>query len=433
MARLHDGLALVTCLLCIAPHAQATAPASSGQPHPDIRWCDPIDGLSIGIEVPKGPIRFVGYADWKGPLQVWLDHGNQRQSMRYNPGGFWDDAARVTVHLHNVSDTTLYWSRRFTIWTVSLTSPDFPVPDTVGWMNHPSPIWQDPIPLAPGVFDSVTLSVGGSCRVWPRIPSGRYQVSVTYRPDDIVRNARGGEGNWVHPYDIPGFVAKPVRTPTIDIEIDASPDDTHVFDFATGPHGWTPAFCDYPVGQEDAHELLAGSSRLPDPLDQTQRALVISGNNVGKDLFMYYRRKIDGLERGRDYLISFTLEIASNAPRACMDACGKYSGGPTLLAGASAEDPTPIEVEGWHRFPLEKGRPAWDEHTVALLGNASAGHTDCSDNAPYELQRRRTGGMRVKATAGQTGELWLFFGTDSRTPGTTTLYYTRLTLGLTPD
>ncbi len=230
-----------------------------------------------------------------------------------------------------------------------------------------------------------------------------------------------------------GFVAKPVRTPTIDIEIDASSNDTHLFDFATGPHGWTPAFCDYPVGEEDAHELFAGSSRLPDPLDQSRRALVISGNNVGEDLFMYYRRKIDGLEPGRDYLISFTLEIASDAPSGCIDACGKYPGGPALLAGASQEEPVPIKVEGWHRFPLEKGRPAWDEQTVVPIGNASAGHMDCSDNAPYEIRRFRTGIRRVKATASPTGELWLFFGTDSRVPETTKLYYTRLTLGLTPD
>ncbi len=428
MARLRDGLALVTFLLCIAAQAQATAPASPAELNPDIRWCDPIDGLSLGIEVPRGPIRFVGYSDWTGPLVVWRDHGNQGQSMRYKPGGFWDDATRVTVHLHNVSDTTLYWSRRFTIWTVSLTSPDFPVPDMV-WKRHPPPLWRDPIPLAPGAFESVTLSVGGWFRVWPRIPSGRYQVSVTYRPDEIVRNSRGS----VLPYDIPGFVAKPVRTPTIDLEIDALPDDTHVFDFASGPHGWMPAFCDYPVGEEDAHELFAGSSRLPDPLDQSRRALVICGNNVDEDLFMYYRRKIDGLEPGRDYLISFTLEIASDAPRGCMDRCGKYSGGAALLAGASQEEPEPIEVEGSHRFPLEKGRPAWDEQTVVLLGNATAGHMDCSDNAPYELQRFGTGSTRVKATAGPTGELWLFFGTDSQVPGTTRLYYTRLTLGLTPD
>ena len=97
-------------------------------------------------------------------------------------------------------------------------------------------------------------------------------------------------------------------------------------------------------------------------------------------------------------------------------------------------EPEPIEVAGRHRFPLEKGRPAWeDAQTVALLGNASAGHMDCSANAPYELQSFRIGSRRVKATAGPTGELWHFFGTDSLVPGTTKLYYTRLTLGLTPD
>jgi hypothetical protein len=36
---------------------------------------------------------------------------------------------------------------------------------------------------------------------------------------------------------------------------------------------------------------------------------------------------------------------------------------------------------------LPQGRPTWDEQSVTVLGNASAGHMDCSDSAPYELQR----------------------------------------------
>ena len=113
MNTLCNCLIFAICHLCFAGQALALV-ASPTKPGPDIRWCDPIDGLSIGIEVPKGPIRFVGYSDWKGPVQFWRDHGNQSRSWHYNPGGFWDDA-RVTVHLRNVSDTTVYWSRRFTI------------------------------------------------------------------------------------------------------------------------------------------------------------------------------------------------------------------------------------------------------------------------------------------------------------------------------
>ena len=85
MARLRDGPALVTFLLCIAAQAQATAPASPAEPNPDIRWSEPIDGLSLGIEVPERPIRFVGYSDWKGPLQVWRDHGNGRLESAFEP------------------------------------------------------------------------------------------------------------------------------------------------------------------------------------------------------------------------------------------------------------------------------------------------------------------------------------------------------------
>jgi hypothetical protein len=100
------------------------------------------------------------------------------------------------------------------------------------------------------------------------------------------------------------------------------------------------------------------------------------------------------------------------------------------MVGATQEAPDPIVLEGWQRFPVEKGRPAWDDRTVRYLGPATAGHMDCSENAPYEIRQTRTSSWRVKATASPTGELWLFFGTDAQLPGTTKLYYTKLILGL---
>ena len=81
---------------------QALATASPAAPF-DIQWSAPVDGLALGIEVPKKPIRFVGYSDWKGPLTIWRDHPNGAMSRRYNPGGYWDEPATVTVHLQNVS------------------------------------------------------------------------------------------------------------------------------------------------------------------------------------------------------------------------------------------------------------------------------------------------------------------------------------------
>ena len=53
MNTLCNCLIFAICLLCLAGQALALV-ASPTKPGPDIRWCNPIDGLSIGIEVRAG-------------------------------------------------------------------------------------------------------------------------------------------------------------------------------------------------------------------------------------------------------------------------------------------------------------------------------------------------------------------------------------------
>ncbi len=291
-------------------------------------------------------------------------------------------------------------------------------------------LWCDPIPLVPGAVASTTLPVGGN-KGWPKIPGGRYEVSVKYAPAPMLRFARGGEGNSVHPYDIPGFWAGTIRTPTIEIQVHADRGFSFNFNFADGPQGWSHGFSDYPVGEEGFYKLKADYRPMPASyFGGAGSGLFMSGNNHNGDLFMYLRRKIDGLEPGRDYLVSFNLHFVTNAPRGCMGAGGAPGESVYVKVGACPQEPKPVPKDGQYRLSADKGEQATDGRYALVIGNVAAAHSDCSGNGPYVSSA--IGGHKKVVSASEAGELWLFFGTDSGYEGTTSLYYTRLRATLTP-
>ena len=175
---------------------------------PIVQWSKPVNGLSLGIEVPQSPFSFVATQDWT--------------SGTWKPGGFWDDGALVTAFIRNETDQTIYWSRD--AWSVTLTAPDMEEPKP--W---PGPIpffpYDPPIALAPRAVDSISLHLGRDFSVWPRLSSGRYWVHVTYAPTHLLTYAHGGveRDSWVHPFDIPGFWTGTITTPTIAVQVDAEP------------------------------------------------------------------------------------------------------------------------------------------------------------------------------------------------------------------
>ncbi len=90
---------------------------------------------------------------------------------------------------------------------------------------------------------------------------------------------------------------------------------TFPFDFAGGTQGWVPGFADYPPEYGPEMELVAEYRRLPAPLDQTRGGLFTSGFNYTDDLFMFWKRRVDGLPNDRIYVVEFTVEFATNVPK----------------------------------------------------------------------------------------------------------------------
>jgi hypothetical protein len=56
------------------------------------------------------------------------------------------------------------------------------------------------------------------------------------------------------------------------------------FEFSEKPQDWTSVFSNYGVGREEEFILTSGYRSLPAPLDTTESAFYLSGDNLSDDL-----------------------------------------------------------------------------------------------------------------------------------------------------
>ena len=198
---------------------------------------------------------------------------------------------------------------------------------------------------------------------------------------------------------------------------------TKDFDFNQGIHGWDAGFADFPSDPEDstAFALRAGYS---EPIDSklTKRSLMLSGNNRNNDLFMYVKKKVDGLKPNSDYTLTFAVELASD-----LNAALSTSGGALYLkVGASNMEPRSVIDRGQYVMNIDKGNQAMAGEDMISLGDIYAE----SNGASYALVSRNNSmsNSHYIARTNSRGELWLIIGTDSGLGGVTTLYYTRISV-----
>ena len=196
---------------------------------------------------------------------------------------------------------------------------------------------------------------------------------------------------------------------------------TKDFDFNQGIHGWEVGFADFPSNPEDstAFQLRAEYS---EPVDSklTKRSLMLSGNNRNNDLFMYVKKKVDGLQPNGDYTLTFGVELASDVNAALYSAGGAVY----LKVGASNIEPKSVIDGGQYVMNIDKGNQAAAGEDMISLGDIYAE----GNGATYALVTRNNtmSNSRYTVRTNSQGELWLIIGTDSGLGGITTLYYTRI-------
>lgn len=208
------------------------------------------------------------------------------------------------------------------------------------------------------------------------------------------------------------------------------------FDFRGGRQGWQAVFADYTPEMAPNLELDAGPRTLPPELGLEGPGFLLSGFNQSDDLFMALSRSLtaaDGIEPNRAYAVEYTIVFASDAPTGCSGIGGAPGESVFLKAGAAAIEPEAVldPNDNHLRMNIDKGDQANGGVDASPAG-------DVANGLPCEIGNRRYVSLRrmhhhtAPVTADSGGNVWLIVGTDSGFEGTTTLYYQRIEVRLTP-
>jgi hypothetical protein len=200
-----------------------------------------------------------------------------------------------------------------------------------------------------------------------------------------------------------------------------------VSDFSKSQYGWEADFTDYPATLDDSMKfnLRSDYTNLPANLG-SKKAMMLSGNNLSDDLFMFMKKKVTGLTPNTAYNIVFEIEFATNTPSGSSTAGGSPGESVFLKAGASNVEPRKVILESNYTLNVDKGKQLDRGENMIVLGNIAGG----ANIQDYTLITRTNADSYVPfvATSNNAGELWLIVGTDSGYTGITTIYYTNVSV-----
>jgi len=202
-----------------------------------------------------------------------------------------------------------------------------------------------------------------------------------------------------------------------------------VSEFTSGMDGWLSGFSDYPQGEETFYELQCQQAPMPAGL-APGGGVLMQGNNHSDDLFMYLTREVKGLLPATNYLLELRADIGTNAPSDCGGIGGSPGKSVHFKIGASATKPaSTTDGQGILRLNLDKGQQSVGGADLKLVGDL--GNTLHCPDSTYQAKTLSLSAFSVRSAA--DGSLWLVVGTDSGFEGTTSLYYDKITVSLTPS
>ncbi|MDE2823057.1 MAG: hypothetical protein OXK79_06090, partial [Chloroflexota bacterium] len=201
------------------------------------------------------------------------------------------------------------------------------------------------------------------------------------------------------------------------------------FTFDDDVEGWAAGFADLPADYDQSiYELDHGHRPLPDGLEGS--GVYIQGHNRSDDLFMFLKRRVEGLQPGAAYEVEVSVDLATNVPVGSVGIGGSPGESVYVKAGASDVEPDTVEDSTGHlRMNIDKGNQSRGGGAMVVLGNVA--HPDVTGRE-YRIKTLDNDGRPLTVQADGEGRVWLIVGTDSGFEGLTTLYYDRIAYRLRP-
>ena len=278
------------------------------------------------------------------------------------------------------------------------------------------------------------LTVGGSAE----IASGDAADSLAIRHSDF----RGVASISTDAAD--DYVRVRRTTFAQNIPINDGDGDDHIdrelifaWDFRQGAQGWTPDYADTPYSLpdgtvKDQYRIRSGIEPLPAGIGLVGDGFVQSSLNSSDDIFMYMFRRLsgaDGLSAAEEYMLTFDIRFASDAPAGLAGWGGPRAESVIVKAGGVPREPAIIVEDNDRLINVDKGNQSNGGSEMSVAGDIRNGLGE--DGTIYNIvQRKHTHSQPVRAD--RAGRLWIIVGTDSGNEGIVTLYYTRISVRLTP-
>ena len=202
------------------------------------------------------------------------------------------------------------------------------------------------------------------------------------------------------------------------------------FDFRGDAEGWVVGFADLPADFDNSiYELDHGHRPLPDGLEGS--GIYVQGHNRSDDLFMFLKRRVDGLRPNTAYRVYASIDLATNVEAGLVGIGGSPGESVFVKAGASAVEPLVEEDSNQYlRIDIDKGNQSRGGESMLVLGNVA--HPGVQ-NREYRIKTLDNDGLALKVDTSSEGTVWLIVGTDSGFEGLTRLYYDRIAYTFSPD
>jgi hypothetical protein len=216
---------------------------------------------------------------------------------------------------------------------------------------------------------------------------------------------------------IAGFALEaPAAGAIVDIDVD----------FSGWMQPWVGAASDYTAATPPS-EVVFRMEPLPGSVDT--HGVLIAGRNHSDDLFLYIKRRFEGLQPVTTYQLAFTLRYVSNAPKGCAGAGGAPGESVWMKAGASFMEPRTVVLDGSYTTNIDHGVQAANGSDMVVIGNLATSNTDCKA-LRYE-EKVGSGSLKGVRTDGGGG-LWLVIGMDSGFEAASHVYLRSLAVKATP-
>ena len=202
-----------------------------------------------------------------------------------------------------------------------------------------------------------------------------------------------------------------------------------VFDFNPLEQGWEAGFADYPADDDpDRFDFVSRRDALPPHLGG-EPGFRLEAENASDDVFMYLKRRIEGLEPNRRYRAEFRVEFATQANRDVPGVGGAPGESVVLKAGvASIEPQRVLDDQNWYRLNVDKGQQFSPGRNALVLGNIAKTSSVFSDR--FALKTLSSDDSSLEVESDGSGAVWLLVGTDSGFEGRTRVLYNRISVTL---